>query len=135
MAASSLRILYVDDSEIQLADVERALSRQGHSVVTALTLRDARAHVANADLVMVDFHMPEVNGAEALSVLRRHAREDLPVLFYLYTSDREVALSFKAYGFDGAFIGKGEVDSLVGQIDAANRLLQLKRFRHERRKA
>lgn len=94
----------------------------------ALTVDDARTKLANVDLVIVDFHMPRVNGAEALLMLKAALPPDSTPLFYLYTTDKDAAVSFKAHGFDGAFTAKGEMDALLPQVETALRRLKLKRF-------
>lgn len=134
MSETKLVILYLDDSEVQLGDVAAALTRQGHEVRTAATVSAALRMVNAADLVMIDFHMPGIDGTSALAMLRGSVRGDRPVVFYLYTSDRDVAISYKSLGFDGAFIEKGDVTTLPRQVEAANRMLQLKRLRFERQK-
>lgn len=134
MSEAKLIILYLDDSEVQLADVAATLSRQGHDVRTATTVSAALRVVNASDLVMIDFHMPGFDGGSALEMLRQAVRGDRPIVFYLYTSDREVAMSYKSLGFDGAFIEKGDVTTLPRQVEAANRMLQLKRLRLERQR-
>lgn len=135
MAESKLAtILYLDDSEAQLADVSLALTRLGYPVNTATTLTEALRKLKGADLVMVDFHMPGLDGAKAMQQLRGAVARDATVAFYLYTSDREVATSYRSLGFDGAFVEKGDTSALLQQIHSANRMLQLKRLRNERQK-
>ncbi len=131
-AERGLRIVYLDDSEALLSEASRVLTAAGHKVQTALRLSEAVGLIGQSDLVIIDFHMPEVDGAEALLRLRRQVDPSTIVLFYLYTSDRQVALSYKQYRFDGAFTAKGDFDVLVSQVEAAGRMLKLKRFRQQR---
>ena len=126
--AQSFRILCLDDSEAQLQELVSALRREGYVTFPALTVEEARQRLANIDLVIVDFHMPRMNGAEALLLLRAALPPDSAPLFYLYTTDKDAAVSFKAHGFDGAFTAKGEMETLVSQVETALRRLKLKRF-------
>jgi len=128
----SLRIAYLDDSEVQLREVERVLSEAGHHVNATSHVATLRGQLHDVDLVIIDFHMPDLNGIEAMERLRRDVRRGDVVLFYLYTSDHEVARSFKNHGFDGAFTAKGDTDALVSQVAAAQRMIKLKRFRNDR---
>jgi len=131
-AEHGLRIVYLDDSDALLAEASRVLTAAGHKVQTALRLSEAVGLLGRSDLVIIDFHMPGVDGSEALLRLRKQVDPSTIVLFYLYTSDRQVALSYKQYGFDGAFTAKGDSDVLVSQVEAAGRMLKLKRFRQQR---
>jgi CheY-like chemotaxis protein len=66
------RILVVDDDPAVRAALLRALERKGHEVRVAKTgLEGARMwRDAGADLVVLDVHMPEMDGIELLVQLR-----------------------------------------------------------------
>jgi two-component system phosphate regulon response regulator PhoB len=128
----SARILCLDDSEAELEAMALPLREAGHTVLGARTVEQARPYMRNIDLVIVDFHMPELNGAEAMHLLKESASREKAPLFYLYTADKDVAISFKAHGFDGAFSSKGQGDVLVSQVETALRRLNLKRFMAQR---
>ena len=132
MAGDGLTILFFDDSEAALTAVAVELAEHGHEVHTAQTANEAAAVVASCDLIIVDFHMPEIDGAAALRQLKPRARGEDATLFYLYTADTSVAMSFKELGFDGAFIDKGDVTALPSQVDVAARRLRLRQFRKRR---
>lgn len=72
------------------------------------------------------FTCPRSKGAAALEALRKTVRRDTPVAFYLYTADNAIALSYRALGFDGAFIEKGDTRRLAEQVEATNRILNLR---------
>src|SRR5258707_15760651 len=81
-------ILVIDDSEVMLARIKKALVMDGHTVTTTTqTVGNAR-HLASCDLVIIDYHMPGINGLAVHEQLRG-AAEHLArrPLFYLYTSD------------------------------------------------
>jgi CheY-like chemotaxis protein len=126
------KILYLDDSDVQLGAVRDALSVTGQRVVVAETLSEAMSKLDGVDLVIIDYHMPMIDGAHALRALKQRLPIHATPLFYLYTTDTEVAVSFKQLGFDGAFTRKGDPETLRTQFQAACRLLKLKRFRRER---
>ena len=50
-------------------------------------------------------------------------------LFYLYTSDQEVGADYRAMGFDGRLILKGNPDALLKQLDAVQRAQRLRKMR------
>jgi len=66
------RILVVDDDPAVRGAILRALERKGHEVRLAATgLEGARLwRDAPADLVVLDIHMPEMDGIELLVQLR-----------------------------------------------------------------
>lgn len=125
----TLRILYVDDSAVQLLQVRTALAEVGHHVAIAADLTSARRLVADRELVIIDWHMPEMNGGQLLKALKQSVGDEVDTLYYVYTIDVEVAAKYREHGFDGAFTGKGSMETLVGQLDTAKRMLRLRRFR------
>src|SRR6188768_2912950 len=95
-------ILVIDDSEVVLARIKKALVGDGHVVTTTTqTVGNAR-HLATCDLVIIDYHMPGINGLAVLQAMRAAAAHlDHEPLFYLYTSDRHVSGTYADLGFDG----------------------------------
>jgi CheY-like chemotaxis protein len=75
------RILVVDDDPAVRSALQRALERRGHEVRLAATgLEGARMwREAPADLVVLDVHMPEMDGLELLVQLRA-LQPTVPVL-------------------------------------------------------
>jgi CheY-like chemotaxis protein len=119
------RILVIDDSEVMLARIKKALVADGHTVTTtAQTVGNAR-HLASCDLVIIDYHMPGIDGLAVQQQLRGAAAQlDKQPLFYLYTSDPSVVALAK--GFDGCFTNKGDEALLVQQVRAVFRLSQIR---------
>ena len=129
MLEKPLRILYLDDSVAALEEVSGALSAEGHDVRTAATVGEAAPWLDRCDIVIIDFHMPGINGAEALEELqRKQSSSAAGAVYYLYTTDTSVAVKFRAHGFHGAFTDKGNVATLAAQVATAARLLKMRRF-------
>ena len=119
MADRSLHILLVDDDEVDVMNVRRALQRnqeRGLAVATlhvagdgveALELLRAGAIPAHRRLVLLDLNMPRMNGLELLRALR--ANPDLAALpvVVLTTSDDEND-KLDAYGLNAGRL-PGEV--------------------------
>jgi two-component system OmpR family response regulator len=113
-------ILVIDDSELLLERIKLRLEVEGHRVITTTQTVGAARHLLGARLVIIDWHMPGISGGEVLKSFRAAvAASAQKPLFYLYTSDANVAAAGKALGFDGTFINKGNEDSLVRQVKAA----------------
>jgi CheY-like chemotaxis protein len=119
------RILVIDDSEVMLARIKRALVADGHTVTTTAQTVGSARHLAACDLVIIDYHMPGIDGMAVQEQLRGAAAHlEKPPLFYLYTSDPSVVAHAK--GFDGCFTNKGDEALLVQQVRAVFRLSQIR---------
>jgi response regulator NasT len=121
------RIVVVDDSWLILEQVRLCLSSSGYEVRTTTGPDMAERLVKNADLAIIDFHMPGLNGKDLVGRLRSTLPRESSCLFYLYTSDRDEAGHHAAYGFDGAFLRKGDEAALVPQVEAVFRTVALRR--------
>ncbi len=76
-------LLVVDDDEQNRDVLSRRLKRQGHTVVTASSGRDAliRAREGEFDLVLLDIMMPDLDGYEVLRHLKADDRlRHIPVI-------------------------------------------------------
>ncbi len=120
-------ILYVDDSPAQLESLRRNLTGGPYDVWTATTARSAEKYMSDADIVIIDYNMPGVNGAEALVQLRKLAPEEKQIRYYMYTTDPEAFRKHKDMGFDGVLMLKGKA-GVRNQIDAVVRALKLTRW-------
>ena len=108
-ATRNLRILLVEDNEVNRNLVTRLLGKQGHNVVVARNGREAVAAVQHGpggvfDLILMDVQMPDMDGFETTAAIR--ARELLTggrvpiiaVTAHAMKGDRERCL---AAGMDG----------------------------------
>jgi eukaryotic-like serine/threonine-protein kinase len=128
--AARRRVLIIDDSEIILGKVKRALEEDGFEVIaTTQPVGNAR-HLVGTDLVIIDYHMPGLDGGTVISSLRSAAQSSgHPTLFYLYTQDPGVAKDYARLGFDGSFSEKGDDKALVRQVRSAFRVVQMRAMR------
>lgn len=120
-------IVVVDDSYLVLDRIRERLTAEGYRVRTTTGQSAAMKLVEFADLAIIDFHMPGIDGAEMLSSLKT-LHPHGPCLYYLYTSDRNVATRYEKLGFDGAFLRKGEEDALVAQVGAVFRTIRMRKL-------
>ena len=76
-AVAPLRILVAEDSEFNSRHIERLLGRRGHAVRVATDGRQALDLVGEAafDLLLLDVHMPELDGFQVAQAIRAGARE------------------------------------------------------------
>ncbi len=124
-----MKVLYIDDSESDLRVARDALVSAGYDVSTHTSATTAEAEVASADIVLIDFHMPGLDGGEVLRRLRSLLPKGKRPFFYLYTSDRSLSGEYRRLGFDGQVILKGSTEALLRQLAAACRAVALRRMR------
>jgi two-component system OmpR family response regulator len=121
------RILVIDDSEVMLTRIKRALTTVGYDVITTTQIVGNARHLPTCDLVILDYHMPGLNGAAVVGSLRAIATSTKNACsIVLYTSDLAMANQHKELGFDGVFLGKGDEQSLVRQVGSLFRLVDIR---------
>lgn len=76
-------LLCIDDSQAVLDYEKRILERSGYVVVTEASARRGLrlATIFSFDAVLLDYHMPEMNGHQLASEIRR-LRPDTPVVMF-----------------------------------------------------
>jgi eukaryotic-like serine/threonine-protein kinase len=120
-------VLIIDDSQVILDNAKRVLEADGYKVTTTTQTVGAARHLVDCDLALIDYHMPGLNGADVIQSFRAaSAASNRPCLFYLFTSDPEMAKTYAKVGFDGSLTGKGDDDALLRGVRAAFRVLQLR---------
>jgi CheY-like chemotaxis protein len=93
-AVTTLRILVAEDNEFNTRHLERLLVRQGHRVRLANNGRAALALAEETafDLLLLDLHMPELNGFQVARALRERERVaggHLPIIALTARSRKE----------------------------------------------
>jgi CheY-like chemotaxis protein len=122
------KVLVIDDSEMVLERVKSRLQRESYEVATTSQPVGAARHLLLCDLVILDFHMPGMNGQEVLRSLKMlGANSGAAPLYFLYTSDQALSRGYRELGFDGTLTNKGDDESLVQQVAVALRLAKLRK--------
>jgi two-component system, OmpR family, response regulator len=123
------RVLVIDDSESVLERVKARLKREFYEVTTTSQPVGVSRHLLLCDLVILDFHMPGLNGAEVLKSMKMLAAgSGARPMYFLYTSDKVLSRRYRELGFDGAMSDKGDDEALVRQVAVALRLARLRRM-------
>jgi len=88
-----MRIFYIDDTTYWRKTYEEAFREAGVSIKT---LPDARGDIVQEafdfkpDLILLDISMPDVNGFEAIKILKNNEKtKDIPVFFFSNLSSPE----------------------------------------------
>ncbi len=84
-AVAPLRILVAEDNELSAQVLEQILIRRGHQVWLANNGREALSLVENGsyDLLLLDVHMPEIDGFQVVQAIRqreRNSSQHLPII-------------------------------------------------------
>lgn len=104
--APPLRILLAEDNRVNQVVATRLLEKRGHTVVTVENGRDAvaAAQAQYFDVALLDVQMPEMDGLQAVALIRRNEESTgcrLPIIAltaHAMRGDRERCL---AAGMDG----------------------------------
>lgn len=117
-------ILVVDDDKMNLAIVQKMLGIR-YDVACVSSGREAIAYLNTniPSMILLDLHMPEMNGLEVLEKIREQDNlADIPVVFLTADNDRKTEIDiFKAGAMD--FIQKPFVAEVV--IQRISRILEL----------
>jgi len=101
--ARALTVLHVDDDPVNLRVVEEILTAFGHRAVKALSAAEALEQIGRQafDVILMDIHMPEMGGVEALKQIRSGAGPAAKTPVIALTADilsREPS-EYRALGF------------------------------------
>jgi CheY-like chemotaxis protein len=106
-------ILCADDSTNILEGWKMLLERNGYDVVTAIDGKEAvQAFVSHpVDLVLIDYHMPRMNG-DAAAAHMKACKTDVPIA--LLSADDVMSLS-----------SRNAVDTFVSKSESITRVLEI----------
>jgi len=127
-------VLVVEDHPDHRALAERALRRAGLDVRTAASGEDALTKVNGADLILVDYGLPRMNGLECLEAIRE--REGPPVVLVTGMGSETIAVgALKGGAIDYIVKTPGYLSSLADAVkrawrahDLAQRASELQRL-------
>ena len=97
---TAVRLLLVEDDEVDRLACRRALARQTDFPVELLEASSGREGIElvrqrHPDLVLLDYHLPDVNGLEFLEALR-HDSGEMPVPVMMLTGADSVGVAVEA---------------------------------------
>src|ERR1700690_2110013 len=121
-----LRILLAEDNAVNQKIVTGVLEKHGHSVVVTMNGREAVAAFEGKterpfDLILMDVQMPDMDGLEATTVIRRKEEKTgghIPIIAltaHAMKGDREMCLQV---GMDGYVTKPVKSDELLSAIEA-----------------
>lgn len=127
---SSMRILLVDDAQVERMQLQIRLKQLGHHVEVAASGREALAIYPDFDpeLILLDISMPEMDGFQVAAEIRRRYHADwIPIIFLSSHDEPEmIAKAIEAGGDD--YLVKP-----VNKIVLQSKLVAMQRIAHMRR--
>ena len=114
----ALNILAADDSEINIKLIKTILEGEGHTLVTAENGREAVEFGVNAsfDLILMDINMPELNGYQAASELRRLGIK-APIIAITAAAMEEEIAECKKNGMNDVITKPIRYDAFIDKIN------------------
>ncbi len=126
---ASGKVLVIDDDSQLLDEARASLQRAGHMVQTCQNPLASSQALSFAEIVLVDYHMPGVDGVATVEWLRKVAvLKHCDPSFYLHTSDGQAAPRFSELGFDGVILKFNAAQALQDQVARALRLHRQRRM-------
>jgi signal transduction histidine kinase len=114
-------LLLVDDLKINLDIIGSFLDAAGHSVIMARGGREAvqLASEQSFDLILMDVRMPEIDGLEAVRLIRKlpGPRGRVPILALTAYTSEELVAECAAVGMDGHITKPVDYGTLIRAID------------------
>jgi DNA-binding response OmpR family regulator len=115
---SSHTILVVDDHEALLYATTRMLEGAGYRTLQTTSGEEAILRASEADALVLDVNLPDVNGVAVLQAVRRLGWTDLPVILtsaiFVTEIHRQVGLES---GADAYLIGPLDPQELTSTLD------------------
>ena len=117
---SAKTILIVDDKNVQLKTLRRALRTRGYQVVEAMSGKQALENLEKdkaIDVVLTDYAMPEMNGIELLQQIRK-TNKSLPVILMTAYGDKDLVVKAMHYRCTGFIDKPFDIDELLDVMNA-----------------
>jgi len=117
-ALAGLRVLLVDDDAINRLAGQRMLEQQGCEVLLANDGRDALHQLTaeSVDLVLMDVHMPNLDGIEATRRIREGGQAQLPIIGLTASVMKEELQRYLDAGMDDVVAKPVEAAALTRTI-------------------
>jgi DNA-binding response OmpR family regulator len=116
------RVLVVEDETTIVSPLTEALEREGYAVRVASTGAEALAAADDADFVLLDLGLPDVDGTDVCRALR--ARSSTPIIVVTARGDELDRVLLLELGADDYIVKPFGVRELVARIRAVRRRAQ-----------
>ncbi len=112
-------ILVIEDNEINIKLMTALLNRLGHTVHTEKLGREGvkAAITGRFDLVLMDIQLPDISGIEALKMIRKEGKHNIPIIALTASAMKGDKDRFKAEGFTGYLSKPIDIRNLQEALD------------------
>lgn len=131
------KVLVVDDERTTLTVIQKALEQRGYTVAGFQNPENALLEFRDGsyDIVISDYYMPEMSGAEFLKAVRE-IDQDCPFIFLTGDSNLEMAIELVKSGADEYIVKPIVIEELVFRVERciedSERRRTLERIEQER---
>jgi two-component system response regulator VicR len=116
-----MKILIVEDDELELKVIKHKLEAEGYTIITAndgmMAFEIIKDH--DVDLIISDIMMPNMTGLEMLSLLKRFYYSKVPVIFISSLDQENIIIKS---------LGLGVEDYIVKPINFHELLTKVKKY-------
>jgi CheY-like chemotaxis protein len=120
LSLDAYRVLVVDDNESNRALVAASLKSTGVELAMASDGHEGVEMAARApyDLILLDMHMPSMDGSTAVAMIRKRAgpNQGIPIMAFTADADGGQMVHLRDAGFDGVIPKPILPSALVRQI-------------------
>jgi DNA-binding response OmpR family regulator len=128
MDVKPLKVLAVDDTEMNISLLERFLSKLGHEMIVATNGQEAveRFETEQPDLILMDVMMPVMDGYEATRQIRQRSGDQwVPIIFMSAKSTTEDQVMGLDAGGDDYLTKPINMRVLAAKIKAMQRITEM----------
>jgi len=117
-SSCGVKVLVAEDNMVNALMLQEALSQSGYTVIHARNGREAvdMALTEHPDVILVDVHMPELNGLEAIEQIREHASAPAPFLVLTADVTAETREKIDQAKPHGAFNKPVDIDAVLKAV-------------------
>ena len=115
-------VLVVDDSPMIQKVAKAVLTKMGHEVRVAGVVKSALTRIEGepCDLIVMDLNLPDLRGDDAIEIIRKCMKLEVPIIVLSGEIKTEVMLRLKTLGIS-AFVAKSDefISRLSEEVDKA----------------
>ena len=128
MADKPIKILMIDDEEQILFALRAVFQFQGWESISAGDVPTGLELFKNEhpDLVLIDYHLPKVNGIKGVEMIRE-LDEEIPIIVFTIDESQQVADQFIEAGASDFALKPIKVPDIISRIRLHIRLMESKR--------